>query len=477
MKRFLVISLFIIFTVGMTGCNEDYQKRHSEKGVQEETLSEKNDNKPTEESTSEEEKAFAGKVEEIVEDASADENGNDQEASESEDAKAELEETWKNAYIPIVKEWMSLHYGDESLAYNLTYINDDDIPEMVLTCDDGPYVGIDVYTIINGAVRRLEYEDGVYPGPFVRMGCQGQGDTYIEKGGIWLQHSCMMGSYWVSGYRIEGNVLTEIFTYNYNDESWNETAEIPYSYNLSYYDKDWKEVCIEKEISEEDYYFDVSDIPEASELEERYYFSFDDEKTLEGGYSYEDMCDILGIENRESSDNEKYAILLNQFMKDSNNDLYDNLDCTPYYEGMKFALKDIDHDGRAELLIENNLFVPGDDWGSAQIGKMDFYDEKSGMYARIDGDLGGSITYYKLIGDEEEIVDIYSWVDYDLEDFADTLYYHGVDPSYGDGGVEITEEEYMSQPCYSWTNHGEYLVDADYHEINVENIKKYLIMD
>lgn len=389
---------------------------------------------------------------------------------------------WKQAYSPIVKQWDILHSNDNSYGYELVYIDDNNIPELILACDDEAWTGYDVYTCIDGMAMKLRYEDErneQQVSNLVSHGCQGKGDAYVEKTGIYMQSSWMMGSYGLNGYVLESNLLKNAFNYLYYDNSWDETITDPYGYQIEYIDSTGSRVTKEVATDGNEKYSEIAGVPEATQIERIYNCDFEKCKSINGSMNYKTISSMLEIDNESInlSDNEKYAKLLSKFIKDGDCCLWKNLDSDSYHEGLKFALKDINCDGRDELMINDNLFIPGDEWDESQLGIVHFYDESSGLYARIDGDMGGCITYYELIGDEEKPVDVYSWVIYDTEECGDTFYYHGVAPEMGGNGTRITEGEYNSQPCYRWTRGEEFIMNAEYHEINYENIHEFLLAE
>ncbi len=192
---------------------------------------------------------------------------------------------WKAAYLEIVQNWNDEHGEDSSIGYQLAYINDDDIPELVLMGDDEAWYGLDIYTYIDDKAVHMQTE-GRYDqtSPLTSPGCQGKGDAYMEKDNIYIQTNGMMGSLHTNAYRMEGDTFVPVFIYAYTDLSWDESNQDPYSYTLEYTPVGGESILIEKKVSENDDYYDVESVPEAKDLEKEFGFSFDKRK----GFGFED---------------------------------------------------------------------------------------------------------------------------------------------------------------------------------------------
>ena len=218
--------------------------------------------------------------------------GDQPEGVQSEDG----EKGWKEVYLDVVRDWNDKHGSDYSVGYQLAYINDDDIPELVLMGDDEAWYGLDIYTYTDDVPVHLlpEGRDGQEQ-PLTSPGCQGKGDAYIEKGNVCLQTGGMMGASGTTAYRMEGGRLVEIFNYFYADASWDESAAEPYSYTLEYTSSDGETVTVEKTLDGSDELYDVAAIPEAKDLEKEFGFSFTAKKSLgEEALSYEEITAELG---------------------------------------------------------------------------------------------------------------------------------------------------------------------------------------
>ena len=200
--------------------------------------------------------------------------------TQSTETPVSANEAWKDAYSEIVNEWDKEHKDDQTVGYELAYIDGDDIPELVLLCDDEAWYAVDVYTFNGEAAVHISNDYDERESEYLSPGCQGKGDAYIEKAGIYMMTNGMMGSSFTTGYMLDGDKLTKIFEYSYYDASWDEESTDPYSYSLRYTPLGKEETVIEKSISEDDDYYEVDSIPEAKELEDEFGFSFASKKIL-----------------------------------------------------------------------------------------------------------------------------------------------------------------------------------------------------
>ncbi len=204
-------------------------------------------------------------------------------------------ESWKTAYAEIVDQWNSAHGSDAETGYELILINDDDIPELVLFCDDDAWYALDIYTYLNDKAVKMETDEEWEEEPlFTSPGFQGKGDYVFERKGIYIQTRGMMGDQRYNGFRMEGDSFKRIFFYDYSDMSWNEDIQDPYSYILEYTNPSGEEVSVEKSVTEEDDFSDPKNIPEAGDLESSFGFSFDDRIDLtDGKIPYKEIKDLL----------------------------------------------------------------------------------------------------------------------------------------------------------------------------------------
>ena len=140
MKKKIVYSIAIVLGICMTGCgkNSVNENFHEKAEIINEDTS-NDDAKDTNGSEKKEEIVEAGENIDFEED--------------------EVGEDWKQAYIPIVKQWDIMHSNDFSYGYELIYIDDNDVPELVLACDDETGTGYDIYTCIDGEAVPLKFEN------------------------------------------------------------------------------------------------------------------------------------------------------------------------------------------------------------------------------------------------------------------------------------------------------------------------------
>ncbi len=187
------------------------------------------------------------------------------------------EESWKTAYLEVIDRWDQDHGNDAEAGYELAFINDDDIPELILFCDDDAWYALDIYTCTDEGAVKMETDEEWEEEPlFTSPGFQGKGDSFVERKGIYFQSRGMMGDQRTSGFRMEGTTFKRIFFYDYSDMSWNEDVSDPYSYILEYTDSAGKDVSVEKTLKEEEDFSDPGSIPEAGDLESEFGFSFGD---------------------------------------------------------------------------------------------------------------------------------------------------------------------------------------------------------
>ena len=201
---------------------------------------------------------------------------------------------WKKAYLDVIQKWNTDHGGDYEVRYNLAYIDDNDIPELILFCDDDAWYAVDIYTFDKGSAQHMtvRHKDNSedFDSPYTSPGHQGKGDYYIEKQGYVLLDSGMMGSLQTVGCKMDGYDLKECFRYDFVDVSFDESNKDPYSYELSYADNNGKEVKVSKTVREDDDIYEISSVPEAKDLEKVFDISFSNLKDLsENTMSYEDI--------------------------------------------------------------------------------------------------------------------------------------------------------------------------------------------
>lgn len=169
-----------------------------------------------------------------------------------------------------------------------------------------------------------------------------------------------------------------------------------------------------------------------------------------------------------------YAKLLKQFQSgDGAYFMYGGIHEYDFYEmrAPKFALKDINGDGREELIIGDteddnvrhvyNLLVPADTWSDAMCGYFSYYDP---VGHTVVGESGTETdwTYSILDGDELKLVDTYTMDFNESAAGSWTDYYHG--------NELITGEEFKNQPALQWPE-----FTADWHLVTDQNIDTILL--
>ncbi|MCR5595546.1 MAG: hypothetical protein K6G12_06845 [Lachnospiraceae bacterium] len=189
----------------------------------------------------------------------------------------------KEAYKAVIDKWKS-DKGTDVIGYEYIYLDDDDIPELVMYCNDEAWSGYDIYTFLDGQAIHLDtYDmDGIKanePGYLLTgNGRQGQRDYYISGSGILFQQGGMMGSYWVNGYKLENGKLNRIVEYSYTDVTEWSDENAPITYEIRYKQSNG---MIAESMYEADIYFENCE--ELSAIEKEYSFSFDEKRELPSG--------------------------------------------------------------------------------------------------------------------------------------------------------------------------------------------------
>ena len=384
---------------------------------------------------------------------------------------------WKQAYMPIIEQWDNMHCGDNNYGYDLIYIDNNDIPELVLVCDDEAFVAYDIYTCIDGKAVRLRYEDDSMNqrvSNLVSPGCQGKSDSYIERKGIYMQDSGMMSCYGVDGYVLEEGVLKNAFTYFYHDTSWDETIAEPYGYTIEYINRIGRKITNEV-VTDGDYkYYDIINVPESIKIEEIYNFKFENSKAFEGSMDYKTISNMLGMDEEpiDISEREKFAKLLYQYMTDDTKGISEGMDGFSYqYNGGKFMLTDVNGDGIEEMLLtvmgmEYSLFAPKDTWEEAYLCNITGYSN-DGILERDYGSTFSSIHEYKKYdGNKVKELDYYESFDNDMTGAMEYIHRN----ANGDEKT-ITEVEFKASASLYNTHD----VEGKWYDISEENIAKYLM--
>lgn len=463
MKKKIVYALIIALGICTTGCGKNSAAENSQENA--EIINEDTSNDDAKDINGSEKK------EEIVE------------AGENIDFEEdEVGEDWKQAYIPIVKQWDIMHSNDFSYGYELIYIDDNDVPELVLACADVAWIGYDVYTCIDGKAVQLKFEEGSLErseSELVSPGWQAKEDYYIEKSGVYMQGSGMMGSRNLAGYFLKGNILRKAFNYFYYDTSWDESVVDPYGYTIEYINEKGEKIAKEVVTDGDEKYYDIAGVPETAKIENIYNCDFEKFKSINCTMNYKTICSMLGIDANiaELSYKEKYAKLLYEYMKDNTKGIQEGWDGFNYQnDGGKFMLKDINNDGVDEMLLtamneEYNIFIPADTWEESHVGNITACSD-DGILER---DYGETFThfysYYRLEDGELKCFD--SFCSYDNPDYGDDIIteYTHVD-SAGNKSI-ITEAEFNAGDGL----YGVHDIKGEWYDISEENINRILLQE
>lgn len=387
--------------------------------------------------------------------------------------------SWKQAYIPIVKQWDIMHSNDYSYGYELIYVDDNDVPELALACDDEAWTGYDIYTCIDGEAVQLRFEDGIMEqcmSKLVSPGWQGKGDYYIEKSGVYMQGSGMMGSYNLDGYALEGNILKKVFNYSYYDTSWDESVAEPYGYTIEYIDDNGKRIINEVTTDGDDKYYDITGVPEAAQIENIYHCDFEKSKSFNCTMNYKTICSILGVDDgaTELSYKEIFAKLLYEYMKDNTKSIQEGCDGFNYQnDGGKFMLKDINNDGIDEMLLtvmgqEYNVFIPADTWKESYVGNITAYSDDGILEWEYGETFTHYYSYYRL--EDGELKHVEHFRSFDNDATGEMEYTHA--DAAGNENI-ITEAEFNAGDGL-YEVHG---IEGEWSDISEENINRILLQE
>ena len=253
----------------------------------------------TEKIPEKEEKKASKKKGEKKEDKKDDESDD----KEKGDNKPEEDYRWVDEYLEIVNTWKNKHGADDYVGYSMAYLNDDDIPELVLTCPDGPFAGVDIYTVVNGIASRVELEpfenENTYS-DYTIPGRQGQGDSYIERSGVYIMEGAGGGQWYEEGFILNGNSLDQIYNHYTSWISDDHTDVDPeayyeeYNYDFQFKKRDGSFFNDSQTRTSEDPdtyagYFEFTDLDEKyfPEIEKEYGFKREDMKSLGGDYDFD----------------------------------------------------------------------------------------------------------------------------------------------------------------------------------------------
>lgn len=291
MKKKYLIAIALLSICMFTGCGSN-QSNNSETRTEQEEIQEKDEevDKPkfttaTEEAESKE-NADKPKFQKVTSEETKEEIM-EETVGETiiETGENEVEKdgvlSWKMDYQALVNNWEQ-EQGERVIGYELIYLDEDSIPELAMYCNDEAYVGIDLYTYVDGQAIHLDEYDmqgsKSNSGAFTIEGRQGQGDKYIPEKGIVVKMGAMNGSYYEYGYKLENGRLNCIFEFH----CWYDPIEESALYGAQYKKKDGTIVSHETKDG-----LDFEDWAELPNIEMEYGFLYSSKEFLpksEKGY-------------------------------------------------------------------------------------------------------------------------------------------------------------------------------------------------
>lgn len=394
----------------------------------------------------------------------------------------EVGEDWKQAYIPIVKQWDVEHSNDYRYGYELIYLDDNNVPELVLACGDETWTEYDIYTFIDGKAVLLKCEEGNFgriESELMSSDWSKKEDYYIEKTGIYMQRLGIREVYNLNGYMLDGNTLKKIFNYLYYDTSWEEPVAETYGYTIEYIDDKGEKIAKEVVTDGDEKYYDIAGAPEAMQIENIYHCDFEKSKSFNCTMNYKTICSILGVDDgaTELSYKEIFAKLLYEYMNDNTKGIREGWDGFNYQnDGGKFMLKDINNDGIDEMLLtvmneEYNVFISADTWEGAHVGNITACSDDGILEREYGETFTHYYSYYRLEDGKLKCFD--SFCSYDNPDYGDDIIteYTHVD-SAGNKSI-ITEAEFNDGDGL----YGVHDIKGEWYDISEENINRILLQE
>lgn len=147
---------------------------------------------------------------------------------------------WAGEYLGIVSDWHKAHSGEQSEGYSLIYLNDDNIPELCLSCDDYASTATDIYSYIGNEANHLDlfdFQHDCREYPYTVMGGQGHGISYNERKSILHIGYAGGGRSSEEGYIMNGAYLEQIYQVE-NEQFDSETGEPKDHFIVIYKNKD-----------------------------------------------------------------------------------------------------------------------------------------------------------------------------------------------------------------------------------------------
>lgn len=199
-------------------------------------------------------------------------------------ASAAAEQGWEELYRDAIDDWYDEYSGDSYFGYELIYLDDNDIPELCMYCDDQAYFAFDIYTIVGGEAKKLYMYEG---STHTRDGEQGQNDFYFERSGISVHGGSAMGWSFLSGYKLVNGNWEGVLDFSVSNGS-GDSGE---GYYVSYKKSDGS--TVEGEGSEYAYLDSVDELPD---IEENFGIDFDNKSSfLANRVGYEEILEELGL--------------------------------------------------------------------------------------------------------------------------------------------------------------------------------------
>ncbi len=373
-------------------------------------------------------------------------NGND-DTNEAELWKvANKDYTWINDYLKYISDLDTYPYSGAAIIY----VNDDEIPEIVLdgtseqTSDNSGYLLLTVSDNKVSTKQMLGDFDSIRYIP---------GNNLIES-----SYFHMGGSDTVCG--IDPGSWKVLFDGRKDDLGWDDSG----NWNVEYYISDTK-------VSEDEYGVKYNEV-----------FNDDKAESVEFSYSVDELKEELS-KLRAESDSKKYKDIepwklayrncLYDVMAGLINLAFGNADYTLYADGETvFALQDITEDGIPELLVggyPKNIYTydSNEDKGYTYLGWMNYYDtEDKRIYTE-----SGSVEYeYDICRVEEGKIIHEKGYSGPYEENEDEYTSYN---EYADGkDREITKEEWNA--FVDKYNIGLKKYELGYIDLNPENIDKEL---
>lgn len=284
--------------------------------------------------------------------------------------------TWAKEYLDIINDWHMNHTGDQAEGYSLIYLNDDDIPELVLNCSYDVGGGTDLYTIIDDKATKIkvyDFDDEINTLEYSFSGVIA--DQYAERKGIYFWGGEVGGGYYSeAAYFLNGDNLEQVYFQEHsltetifeNDdevgEKWNYKVRIKKQDGTVLYDKT-EPVEINYSNSDVDPREDFGDSNTYyGEFKKEYGFDSEDLKYVSDDniYSFNEITEELkkllpegAVDESDYSWGSSYLEYLKQFSESTEEDGFDGPELRTY------NLIYVDEDNIPELLLMGNCEAIG----------------------------------------------------------------------------------------------------------------------